>query len=203
MNQPATAPAITLAPFDPVPTIARELALPASGVRAVVNLLGEGSTVPFIARYRKEATGSLDEVQIRAIEERRSYLLELDERRRTILESIASQGKLTDELKARILACETKAALEDLYLPYKPKRRTRAMIARERGLEPLALRILEQPADGNPASEAQNFVSAEKEVADVEAALQGARDIVAELLSENADARAKVRETFAEQGVLV
>ncbi|MFT3921412.1 MAG: Tex family protein [Myxococcales bacterium] len=202
MNQPA-AQTIALAPFDPVPAIARELNLPASGVRAVVNLLGEGSTVPFIARYRKEATGELDEVQIRAIEERRSYLIELDERRRTILESIASQGKLTDELKARILACDTKAALEDLYLPYKPKRRTRAMIARERGLEPLSQRILEQPAGGNPAAEAQAFVSTEKEVADVEAALQGARDIVAELLSEHADARAKVRETFSEQGVLV
>jgi len=203
MNQPAVSSTIALAPFDPVPAIARELNLPASGVRAVVNLLGENSTVPFIARYRKEATGSLDEVQIRAIEERRSYLLELDERRRTILESIASQGKLTDELKARILACDTKAALEDLYLPYKPKRRTRAMIARERGLEPLSQRILEQPGAGNPAEEAQAFVSAEKEVPDVEAALAGARDIVAELLSENADARARVRETFAEQGVLV
>src|SRR4051812_36700389 len=100
MNQPAQLPSHE--PFDPVPTIARELNLPASGVRAVVNLLAEGSTVPFIARYRKEATGSLDEVQIRAIEERRSYLLELDERRKTILESIASQGKLTEELKARI-----------------------------------------------------------------------------------------------------
>ncbi len=189
--------------FDPVPTIARELNLPASGVRAVVSLLGEGSTVPFIARYRKEATGSLDEVQIRAIEERRSYLLELDERRKSILESIASQGKLTDELKARILACETKAALEDLYLPYKPKRRTRAMIAKERGLEPLALRLLEQPSDGNPLVEAEAFVSVEKEVADRDAALAGARDIVAELVSENADARARVREAFGEHGLLV
>ena len=103
--------------FDPVPAIASELSLPVQGVRAVVRLLAEGSTVPFIARYRKEATGSLDEVQIRNIEERRAYLLELEERRRTILESIESQGKLTPELRARILACDTKAALEDLYLP--------------------------------------------------------------------------------------
>jgi uncharacterized protein len=189
--------------FDPVPTIARELSLPAQGVRAVVRLLAEGSTVPFIARYRKEATGSLDEVQIRNIEERRAYLLELEERRRTILESIESQGKLTPELRARILACDTKAALEDLYLPYKPKRRTRGIIAKERGLEPLALRILAQPASGDPEQEAMPFVSAEKEVKDVAAALAGARDILAELLSENADARKSVRDAFAERGMLV
>jgi uncharacterized protein len=189
--------------FDPVPSIAEELGLPASGVRAVVRLLEEGSTVPFIARYRKEATGSLDEVQIRAIEERRTYLVEMEDRRKAILESIESQGKLTPELKAKILACTTKAALEDLYLPYKPKRRTRAMIARERGLEPLAQRILEQPASGSPEAEAQVFVSAEKEVPDVAAALAGARDIVAELASEHAEVRARVREAFAERGVLV
>jgi len=189
--------------FDPVPAIARELNLPSQGVRAVVRLLEEGSTVPFIARYRKEATGELDEVQIRNIEERRGYLVELDERRKAILESIAAQGKLSDELKRRILACETKAALEDLYLPYKPKRRTRGIIARERGLEPLALRLLEQPSVGDPQAEASAFVSPEKEVPDVKAALAGARDIVAELLSENADARARVRETFHERGVLV
>jgi protein Tex len=189
--------------FDPVPAIARELGLPAAGVRAVVRLLEEGGTVPFIARYRKEATGSLDEVQIRNIEERRAYLIELDDRRKAILESIASQGKLTDELKARILACDTKAALEDLYLPYKPKRRTRGIIAKERGLEPLAKHIAEQPLSGKPLEEAAPFVSLEKEVPDVKAALQGARDIIAEWLAENADARARVRETFAEQGVLV
>jgi protein Tex len=189
--------------FDPVPAIARELSLPPSGVRAVVKLLEEGSTVPFIARYRKEATGSLDEVQIRNIEERRAYLIELDDRRKAILESIASQGKLSDELKARIVACDTKAALEDLYLPFKPKRRTRGIIAKERGLEPLAKRIVEQPASGKPGDEAAAFVSLEKEVPDIKAALAGARDIIAEWLSENADARARVRETFAERGVLV
>ncbi len=189
--------------FDPVPILARELALPAQGVRAVVRLLEEGSTVPFIARYRKEATGSLDEVQIRTIEERRAYLLELEERRAAILESIASQGKLTDELKARILACDTKAALEDLYLPYKPKRRTRGIIAKERGLEPLAQRILAQPEQGDPRAEAAAFVAPDKDVPDVKSALAGARDIVAELLSEHADARARVREAFAEQGALV
>ncbi|HEX6245066.1 MAG TPA: Tex family protein [Polyangiales bacterium] len=201
MTDPSTA--ATLPEFDPVPLIAHELSLPLAGVRAVVRLLAENATVPFIARYRKEATGSLDEVQIRNIEERRAYLLELDERRRAILESIASQGKLTPELRAKILACDTKAALEDLYLPYKPKRRTRATIAKERGLEPLALRILAQPADGDPEREAAPFVSAEKEVKDVAAALAGARDIVAEALAENADARASVRARFAEHGVLV
>jgi uncharacterized protein len=194
---------VTSPAFDPVPLLARELELPAQGVRAVVKLLAEGSTVPFIARYRKEATGSLDEVQIRTIEERRAYLIELDDRRKTILESIQSQGKLTPELKARILGCETKAALEDLYLPYKPKRRTRGIIAKERGLEPLALRIMEQPAVGDPQAEALAFVNAEKEVVSADAALAGARDIVAELLAENADARARVRAIFAEHGWLV
>jgi len=193
----------TASGFDPVPLIAAELSLPMHGVAAVVRLLAEGSTVPFIARYRKEATGELDEVQIRNIEERRAYLLELDDRRTAILESIASQGKLTDELRARIMACQTKAALEDLYLPFKPKRRTRATIAKERGLEPLALRILEQPTVGDPQAEAAAFVAPDKDVPDVAAALQGARDIVAEVLSEHADARARVREALAERGVLV
>ncbi|MET0340582.1 MAG: Tex family protein [Polyangiales bacterium] len=187
--------------FDPVPAIAAELALPASGVRAVVRLLEEGATVPFIARYRKEATGSLDEVQIRNIEERRAYLVELEDRRKAILESIASQGKLTPELEARIRACAVKATLEDLYLPYKPKRRTRGIIAKERGLEPLAKQILAQPGDGDPLTAAATFVAPDKEVPDVKAALQGARDIVAEVLSENADARARVRDTFHERGV--
>src|ERR1041384_6693168 len=116
--------------FDPVPTICRELGLPAGGVRAVVSLLGEGATVPFIARYRKEATGGLDEVAIRNIEERRTYLLELESRRETVLSEIRSQGKLTPALEAKIKAATTKAELEDLYLPYKPKRRTRAVRGR-------------------------------------------------------------------------
>jgi protein Tex len=190
-------------PFDPVPAIATELSLPLAGVRAVVRLLEEGATVPFIARYRKEATGSLDEVQIRNIEERRAYLVELEDRRKAILESIASQGKLTPELEAKIRACAVKATLEDLYLPFKPKRRTRAIIAKERGLEPLAQRILAQPRDGDPQQDAAAFVSAEKEVPDVKTALAGARDIIAEMLAEHADARARVRETLAERGVLV
>jgi uncharacterized protein len=189
--------------FDPLPLIAAELQLPVHGVAAVARLLDEGGTVPFIARYRKEATGGLDEVQIRAIEERRAYLQELDERRRAILAAISEQGKLTPELEQRILACTTKAELEDLYLPYKPRRRTRATVARERGLEPLALRILAQPAEGDPQQEAASLVSAERGVPDVEAALSGARDIVAELISERAELRGWLREVFARDGFLV
>ena len=189
--------------FDPVPQLAQELSLPAPRVAAVVNLLAEGNTVPFIARYRKEVSGGMDEVQIRAIEERRGYLLELEERRQAILTSIDEQGKLTDELRAKILACATKAELEDLYLPYKPKRRTRATIAREKGLGPLAERMLAQPLEGNPRVEAAAFVDAEKGVADVDAALQGARDIVAETAAETAEIRAYVRDVFAEQGLVV
>ncbi|MEM9491515.1 MAG: Tex-like N-terminal domain-containing protein, partial [Myxococcota bacterium] len=194
--------------FNPVPLLAEELQMPEARVAAVVNLLSDGNTVPFIARYRKEVTGGLDEVQIRTIEERHGYLVELDERRRAILASIEEQGKLSDELKTKILACTTKSALEDLYLPYKPKRRTRATAARERGLEPLAERILAQPTDGDPAAEAEAFVKSgddvdkDKRVADGAAALQGARDIVAEVVAETAEIRAYVRETFAGEGVL-
>ncbi|MBW2277479.1 MAG: RNA-binding transcriptional accessory protein [Deltaproteobacteria bacterium] len=190
------------ASFDPTATIATELALSQTSVSGVIRLLDEGNTVPFIARYRKEATGSLDEVAIRAIEERRDYLVELDKRRRAILKSIDEQGVLTDELRARIEACATKTELEDIYLPYKPKRRTRGSIARERGLEPLAVRILEQPATGAPEAEAARLVDAEKGVDDVEAALAGARDIVAETIAEIAEVRAAHRSCFAKKGVL-
>lgn len=184
-------------------TLALELSLAPQGVAAVLALLREGCTVPFIARYRKEATGGLDEVQIRAIEERHAYLEELEHRRKTILESIEEQGKLTDALRAKIRAAQTKAELEDLYLPYKKKRRTRALIARERGLAPLAERILAQPKEGSPTREANAFVSAEREVADVQAALAGARDIVAEVIAEDARVRAMVRREYSEQGMLV
>ncbi len=186
--------------FDPSPTIAQELNLPLSGVRAVAKLLDESATVPFIARYRKEMTGSLDEVQIRAIEERRGYLTDLEKRRDTVLESIESQGKLTEELKKSILECTTKTALEDLYLPYKPKRRTRAMIAKERGLEPLADLLASQTMDGDPLSAAEAYINAEKEVPDAEAALAGARDILAERMAEDAEVRATCRKHLMETG---
>ncbi len=191
----------TETPFDPAPQAASDLNLDPRSVRAVIQLLSEGATVPFIARYRKEVTGTLDEVAIRNIEERCAYLRELEERRRSILQEIEGQGKLTDELRAAILACSEKARLEDLYLPYKPKRRTRATIARERGLDPLAQRMWAQ-ADGDPAAEAQAFVSEEKGVADAEAALAGARDICAERIADDARVRAMVRNTFSSDGVI-
>jgi uncharacterized protein len=175
--------------------IADEIGAQTPQAIAAIGLLDEGATVPFIARYRKEVTGGLDEVQIRDIQEKRAYLMELDERRRTVLAEIFKQGKLTPELEAKIRACETKQALEDLYLPYKPKRRTRAMIAREKGLEPLALRILAQPDTGDLLAEAQAFVKAgeevpaEERVESVEAAIAGARDIVAEAAAEHARLR--------------
>ncbi|MCB9882297.1 MAG: RNA-binding transcriptional accessory protein [Planctomycetes bacterium] len=189
--------------FDPTSLLAEELSLPAPRIATVLQMMGEGATVPFLARYRKEATGGMDEVQIRAIQERCTYWTELHDRRETILASIDEQGKLTPELRARIEATKSKAELEDLYLPYKPKRRTRAMIAREKGLEPLAERILSQATDGDPEAEAQAFVDAEKGVENAEAALQGACDIVAELVGEDAACRAFVRGTLEKEGVLV
>ncbi|MFT4552167.1 MAG: hypothetical protein ACI9S8_000792 [Chlamydiales bacterium] len=189
--------------FDPIPQLIEELELPRSGIMAVILLLEEGNTIPFIARYRKEATGNFDEVQIRLIEERYNYIKELEERKLAIIKSIDSQGKLTDELKEKIISCKIKNTLEDLYLPYKPKRRTKAMIAREKGLEPLSLRILEQPGVGDPLKEAEAYVDAEKNVEDANAALQGARDIVAEIVAENAEIRGMIREVFTSEGVVV
>ena len=189
-------------PFDPVPLIAQEMNLAPHCVASVAELLTGGATVPFIARYRKEATGGMDEVQIRTIEERRTYLLEMEERRQTIIAEIAKQGKLTPALTLRIHGCKTKAELEDLYLPFKPKRRTRATIAQERGLQPLADRIWSQALDGNPRVEAEAFIDAAKGVVDVSGALAGARDICAERAAENADARKLVREAIAARGVI-
>src|SRR6478752_3972552 len=187
MTQSATEPTDT--PFDPVPVLATELNLPRASVSAVVQLLSESATVPFIARYRKEATGGLDEVQIRNIEERRTYLVEMEARRKSIVSEIRGQGKLTPELEKKLLSAATKAELEDLYLPFKPKRRTRAVIAKERGLEPLA-ELLWAQADGQqPEALAAGFVDAAKEVPDAAAALAGARDIVAERVAEDADVR--------------
>ena len=141
--------------------IAEELGVGENQVRAAVALLDEGSTVPFIARYRKEVTGMLDDAQLRTLEERLRYLRELEERRQTVLVSIESQGKLDDALKASILAADTKSRLEDIYLPYKPKRRTKAQIAREAGLEPLADRLLADPA-ATPEAVAAEFVGADR-----------------------------------------
>ena len=188
--------------LEALPRLVEELSITPRQIMAVARLLSEGNTIPFIARYRKEVHGDLDEVQISKIQERLSYYRELEDRRSTILHSIEEQGKLTDELRQRILSCTTKTALEDLYLPYKPKRRTRAMIAREKGLEPLALMILEQ-SGGQPDADAAAFVSEEKGVEHVAAALAGARDIVAEMVAETADVRGLVRQAFATDGVVV
>ncbi|OBI80388.1 Tex family protein [Mycobacterium asiaticum] len=173
--------------------LAEELAIAEAQVAAAVKLLDDGATVPFIARYRKEATGSLDDGQLRHLEERLRYLRELDERRAAVLASIKEQGKLTDELRGALIAADTKARVEDIYLPYKPKRRTKAQIAREAGLEPLADRLI---ADSTltPETAAGEFVGAA--VADTAAALEGARHILIERAAENAELVGSVRETF-------
>src|ERR1700678_1132385 len=184
--------------------IAGMLQVPMHGLVATIELLDEGSTVPFIARYRKEATGNLDEVQIRAIEEKLAYFRELVSRKETILASIQEQGKLTDDLKARIERTLDKSELEDLYLPFKPKRRTKAMIAREKGLEALADYLWNQESTGTPLETfAASFVDAEKGVASAEEALEGARHILAETISDNADIRKLLRHAMFEEGVIV
>lgn len=184
--------------------IAAEVGCRPQQVEAASGLFAEGATVPFVARYRKEATGGLEDLQLENIFKRREYFLELAERRDAILESIREQGKLTDELEAAIRAADTKQELEDLYLPYKPKRRTRAQIAREKGLEPLADALLAHATEraADPAALAGPYVDAEKGVEDAAAALAGARDILAERLSENADRRAELRKALATQGIL-
>ncbi|MEU6576633.1 Tex family protein [Streptomyces sp. NPDC046805] len=181
--------------------IAEELGVRERQVKAAVELLDGGSTVPFIARYRKEATEMLDDAQLRTLEERLRYLRELEERRTAILESVREQGKLTEELEARIRSAETKARLEDIYLPYKPKRRTKAQIAREAGLEPLAEGLLGDPSV-EPLAAAAAFVDADKGVADPQAALDGARAILTERFSEDADLIGELRERMWVRGRL-
>ncbi|MDD6793334.1 MAG: Tex-like N-terminal domain-containing protein, partial [Thermobifida fusca] len=182
--------------------IAEELGVRERQVRAAVELLDDGATVPFIARYRKEVTEMLDDAQLRAIEERLRYLRELEERRTVILESIKAQGKLTPELEAAIMAADSKARLEDIYLPYKPKRRTKAQIAREAGLEPLADALLNDPSR-DPHDQAAAYVDADKGVADTAAALEGARAILVERFTEDADLIGELRERMWQRGRLV
>ncbi|MFF7144994.1 Tex family protein [Streptomyces nodosus] len=182
--------------------IAEELGVRERQVQAAVELLDGGSTVPFIARYRKEATEMLDDAQLRTIEERLRYLRELEERRTAILESVREQGKLTEELEARIRGAETKARLEDIYLPFKPKRRTKAQIAREAGLEPLAEGLLGDPTV-EPHAAAAAFVDADKGVPDAQSALEGARAILTERFSEDADLIGELRERMWARGRLV
>jgi uncharacterized protein len=182
--------------------IADELGVHERQVRAAIELLDGGATVPFIARYRKEVTGSLDDAQLRTLEERLRYLRELDERRAAILESIRAQGKLDEALEAQIMAADTKARLEDIYLPYKPKRRTKAQIAREAGLEPLADTLLADPTQ-DPRTVAAGFVNPDAGVADATAALDGARAILVERFAEDADLIGALREQMWSRGRLV
>jgi len=177
--------------------VAAELSLSPQQVQATAALFDEGCTVPFIARYRKEATGSLDEVAITDIRDRLQQLADLDKRRESMLDSLTERELLTPELKAKLLAADTLTRLEDIYLPFRPKRRTRAMIARERGLEPLADLLLAQAPETDPDAAAAEFVEAEKDVPDAAAALAGARDIIAERISENEEARTAIRGLFA------
>jgi len=180
--------------------IAQELSVTPKQVQATADLLNEGATVPFIARYRKEATGSLDEVAITAIRDRLNQLMELDKRREAILKSLEERGQLTDELKEKIFSAETMVVLEDIYLPYRPKRRTRATIAKEKGLEPLAQRLFAQD-DMDPMAEASAFIDPEKGVDSPEDALAGARDIIAEWINEDQTARARMRDFYSSKAV--
>jgi protein Tex len=198
-----TPPTATVSQPAPVSRrIAEELGVRTEQVTAAVGLLDGGATVPFIARYRKEVTGTLDDAQLRTLEERLRYLRELDERRAAILESISAQGKLDAELEGRIMAADSKARLEDIYLPYKPKRRTKAQIAREAGLEPLATLLLAEP-DRDPQQAAADYVDAERGVADTAAALEGARAILVERFAEDADLIGELRERMWSAGQLV
>ena len=182
--------------------IAAELNINIKQVESVAGLLEKGATIPFIARYRKEATGALDEVAVARIRDRLEQLAVLDARREAILKSLEERGLLTDELRAAVAAAATMTALEDIYLPYRPKRRTRAMIAREKGLEPLAKLIFEQDTGLDPLKEAAACINEEKGVASAEEALQGARDIIAEWVNEDAEARKAMRGLFAREGIL-
>ena len=186
---------------DHICGIADEIALQPAAVQATVDLLRQGATIPFIARYRKEATGNLDEVVITAIRDRLSQLEELETRKAAVLKSLETHGHLTDELKQKVISAANMALLEDIYLPYRPKRRTKAMIAREKGLEPLALSILEQ-TEQDPLELAGKFVDPEKEVMSTDDALDGARHIIAEIINEDPASREKMRDLYFTKGII-
>lgn len=186
--------------MDIILKLSEELGIKKSQAEAAVKLIDEGNTIPFIARYRKEVTGSLNDEVLRNLYERLTYLRNLEERKETVLNSIEEQGKLTEELKAQILAAETMVAVEDLYRPYKPKRRTRATIAKEKGLEPLANVILLQMLNTPLEAEAEQYINPEKEVNSAEEAIAGAKDIIAEAVSDEADYRTKIRDLTMKKG---
>lgn len=189
--------------MDIIKVLQEELQIGYKQAEAAVRLIDEGNTIPFIARYRKEVTGSLNDEVLRNLDERLKYLRGLEEKKEQVLATIQEQGKLTPELEAKIRSAQTMVAVEDLYLPYRPKRRTRAMIAKERGLEPLANLILLQKVDEDLRNVAQKYVAPEKEVVDVQTALDGARDIIAEHISDQADYRTWIRRATTEKGLIV
>lgn len=188
--------------MDIIQKIKEELQVEKWQVEAAVKLIDEGNTIPFISRYRKEVTGSLNDEQLRNLDERLTYLRSLEDKKEQVLKSIEEQGKLTDELKEKILAAQTLVVVEDLYRPYRPKRKTRASIAKEKGLEPLAEYILHQEATEPVLNEAAKYVSEEKEVKTPEEALQGAQDIIAEMISDDADHRLYIRNITVEEGIV-
>lgn len=189
--------------MDIIQKITEELNVKKWQVEAAVNLIDEGNTIPFIARYRKEATGTLDDEQLRKLAERLGYLRNLEEKKSQVLSSIEEQGKLTEELKSQILEAQTQVAVEDLYRPYRPKRRTRATIAKEKGLEPLAALLILQNLKESPLEAAKEYVSEEKNVGTPQEALDGARDILAELISDEAKYRTKIRKMTFQKGKII
>jgi len=189
--------------MDIIAKLAEELQIKKGQAEAAVKLIDEGNTIPFIARYRKEATGALSDEILRNLFDRLTYLRNLEDKKQTVLASIEEQGKLTEELKAQILAAETQVAVDDLYRPYRPKRRTRAIIAKEKGLEPLANIIMLQMLKTPLADEAANYINEEKEVLTAEDAIAGAKDIIAEMISDDADYRTKIRDLTMKKGRLL
>ena len=183
--------------------LTEELSVKRWQVDAAVKLVDEGNTIPFISRYRKEATGSLNDEQLRKLYERLVYLRNLEEKKEQVIASIEEQGKMTEELKRQILAAETQVAVDDLYRPYRPKRRTRATIAKEKGLEPLAVFITLQKTGEPLENAARDYISEEKGVATVEEAIAGAKDIIAESISDNADYRSWIRRTTMKKGKVI
>lgn len=185
-----------------VKTIAKEIGITTKQVHSVINLLDEGNTVPFIARYRKELTGSLDEVQIKDVQEKWTYLQNLETRKEEVIRLISEQGKLTDDLQAEIMKSTKLQQVEDLYRPYKQKRRTKATVAKEKGLEPLAEWLYTFPMNVDVLQYATGFISEEKEVISAEDAIQGAKDIIAEWISDDATFRQWIRNETFKQGTI-
>ena len=189
--------------MDIILQLTQELKVEKWQVEAAVKLIDEGNTIPFISRYRKEATGSLNDEQLRNLDERLTYLRNLEEKKQQVLASIEEQGKLTEELREKILAAQTQVVVEDLYRPYRPKRKTRASVAKEKGLEPLAALILEQKTQVPLEETAAQYISEELGVKDASEALQGAKDIIAENISDNADHRIYIREITVQEGTVI